>query len=581
MDLRQQQLEDALNKLRQLKTSNEILLRSVGEGIIGLSGEGVITFVNPAAERVLSCSAVELIGKPILGNVIITVQQAELQVWEESKIYQNCAKGLAYHSDVAVFRAHSNRMIPVEYTASPTHVPSGGFDGVVIVFKDITERKKTEEKLNFMAQYDALTGLGNRNLFSTALKNAITFSDHNKQSFALLFMDLDRFKQVNDTLGHDAGDALLKDVAKRVQECIRDSDILCRLGGDEFTLIVNGASVTPAAKRISEKLISALSRSFEVFGQEIYIGASIGIVTYPEMGCDANELIKNADMAMYQAKHEGRNRYKFFELGIKAQIEESMKLELELRRAVETMDFFLHYQPKVDMRTGKIIGAEALIRWRLGDDMISPAQFIPIAEDTGLISPIGRWVFETACKQACEWHSKYNVADEFKVAVNVSVQQLQDQSLLAELLDIMATTRVQRSWLEVEITESLLMERTQENIELLSAIRDHGCGVAMDDFGTGYSSMGSLAQLPLTVLKIDKTFVDEIHKPRGSAIISAVLALAKGLDVDVVAEGVETKEQADALLNLECTSAQGYYFYKPLEASDLEALLQGQFGKKA
>jgi len=214
---------------------------------------------------------------------------------------------------------------------------------VVIVFKDITERKKIEEKLNYMAQYDTLTGLGNRNLFTAALNNAITFSKHSNQPFALLFMDLDRFKQVNDTLGHNAGDLLLKEVSARVQDCIRDTDILCRLGGDEFTIIINGKSAETASLRVSEKLVSALSRPFEVFGQELYVGASIGIVYYPTMGDDANELIKNADMAMYQAKHEGRNRYKVFEFGMRAQVEESMALELELRRAVDGKDFFLHF----------------------------------------------------------------------------------------------------------------------------------------------------------------------------------------------------------------------------------------------
>lgn len=580
MDLRQQQLEDALNKLRQLKTSNDILLRSVGEGIIGLSADGVVTFINPAAELILSCSAIDLIGQPILRNVIITAQQSEVPVWSDSKIYKACSRGQAYHTDVAVFRTSSNHLLPVEYTASPTHMPNGEFDGVVIVFKDITERKKIEEKLNYMAQYDTLTGLGNRNLFTAALNNAITFSNHSQQSFALLFMDLDRFKQVNDTMGHNAGDLLLKDVAKRVADCIRESDILCRLGGDEFTIIVNGKSAEQASQRISEKLIGALSRPFEIFGQEIYVGASIGIVLYPGMGEDANELIKNADMAMYQAKHEGRNRYKIFENGMKAQVEESMAIELELRRAVETMDFFLHYQPKVDMRTGGIIGAEALIRWRLGDRMISPAQFIPVAEDTGLIGPIGRWVFANACRQIRDWQDRFDLPDNFRIAINVSVQQLQDQNLLHELIQIMQECRVQSHWLELEITESLLMERTRENIELLSAIRAHGCGVALDDFGTGYSSMGYLAQLPLTVMKIDKTFVDEIHRPQGRAIISAVLALAQGLSVDVVAEGVETAVQAEELLKLGCHSAQGFHFAKPLSVTDIDGLLGEQFGKR-
>lgn len=579
LDLRQQQLEEALNKLKQLKTSNEILLRSVGEGIIGVSVDGVISFVNPAAELVLACSATDLIGQPVYKSVIVSAQQTDRFSWPDSKIYRFCSQGQAYHTDVAVFRTFKNRMIPVEYTASPTHSPGGGFDGVVIVFKDITERKKIEEKLNYMAQYDALTGLGNRNLFTSALNNAITFSRHSHQSFALLFMDLDRFKQVNDTLGHNAGDQLLQEVALRVADCIRDTDILCRLGGDEFTIIINGKAAEQASLRVSEKVIGALSRPFEIFGQEIYIGASIGIVYFPGMGEDAHELIKNADMAMYQAKHEGRNRYKVFDHGMKAQVEESMALEIELRRATDAMDFFLHYQPKFDMQSGSIIGAEALIRWKVGERMVSPALFIPVAEETGLIGAIGRWVFDTVCTQLRLWHDAFELPPDFRVAVNMSVQQIQDANLVHDLVQIMRERNVNNEWLELEITESLLLERTRENIERLMQIRDHGCGVALDDFGTGYSSMGYLAQLPLTVMKIDKTFIDDIHRPQGSAIISAVLALAKGLEVDVVAEGVETEDQAKGLLALGCRYAQGFYFAKPLSVTDVERLFESKFAR--
>lgn len=578
LDSRQQQLEDALNKLRQLKTSNEILLRSVGEGIIGVAVDGVITFVNPAAEAVLGCSATDLIGQMVYRSVIVSAQQAaDRQSWNDSKIFRFCSQGQAYHTDVAVFRTLNNRMIPVEYTASPTHLPGGGFDGVVIVFKDITERKKIEEKLNYMAQYDTLTGLGNRNLFTAALNNAITYSKHSFQPFALLFMDLDRFKQVNDTLGHNAGDLLLKEVALRVADCIRDSDILCRLGGDEFTIIINGKAAEQASLRVSEKLIGALSRPFEVFGQEIYVGASIGIVYYPGMGEDAHELIKNADMAMYQAKHEGRNRFKVFEQDMKAQVEEYMALEIELRRAADNMDFFLHYQPKFDMNTGVVIGAEALLRWRLGDRLISPAVFIPVAEETGLIGAIGRWVLDSVCRQMRVWHQQFELPPEFCVSVNMSVQQLQDANLVPEFVNILQQHQVPGHWLEFEITETLLMEKTTENIERLAALRELGSGVALDDFGTGYSSMSYLAQLPLTVMKIDKLFVDDIHRPQGSAIVSAVLALARGLDVEVIAEGVETVEQATALVRLGCRLAQGYHFAKPLGVAEIETLFEQHF----
>ena len=577
LDGRQRQLEDALSKLKQVKTSNEVLLRSVGEGIIGVCLKGTITFVNPAAEMILGVHSSALIGQHLYEAVNVSTHHAEKTGWFHTKLYKACSEGRAFHTDVGVFRSHHDKMLPVEYTASPTHSPSGKFDGAVIVFKDITERKKIEEKLHYMAQYDALTELGNRNLFSSALNNSITYSDHSGQSFALLFMDLDRFKQVNDTLGHDAGDELLKEVAIRVAQCIRDSDILCRLGGDEFTVIINGEYAEKASVRVSEKLIQALSQPFEIFGQELYVGASIGIVYYPEMGKDTSELIRNADMAMYQAKHEGRNRYRVFEPDMKTQVEESMALEVELRRAVETMDFQLHYQPKFDMTNGQVVGAEALLRWKVGDKMISPATFIPIAEETGLINGIGRWVFETAAVQVKQWSTRFDLPEGFRISVNMSVQQLQDPDLVRVMGSFIDAANIDPGLLEIEITESLFLERTEVNLRNLAGIRGLGSGIALDDFGTGYSSMGYLAQLPLTVLKIDKTFVDDVHKPQGSAIISAVVALARGLGVDVIAEGVEQEDQASRLIELGCVTAQGFYYSKPIPAEELEQLLESSF----
>ena len=581
LDGRQKQLEEALHKLKQAKTSNEVLLRSVGEGIIGVSINGLITFVNPAAEIVLSRSSSSLIGQPVYKAVVVSTHHSESFDWKDSKLYNSCSQGKAFHSEVGVFRAENNRMIPVEYTASPTHSPSEEFDGAVIVFKDITERKKIEEKLHYMAQYDALTALGNRNLFNSALNNSITYSDHSQQTFALLFMDLDRFKQVNDTLGHDAGDVLLKEVADRVSACIRESDILCRLGGDEFTVIINGDSAEKASLRVSEKLIQSLSRPFEVFGQELYIGASIGIVYYPEMGNNAGELIKNADMAMYRAKHEGRNRYTVFEPNMKAEVEESMALEIELRRAVEHMDFHLCYQPKYDMGTGAVIGAEALIRWDTENGSVSPSVFIPVAEETGLINLIGPWVFETAVKQFKKWDTQYDLPADFRISVNISVQQLQDSDLIVEMKKTLSENKVDPTHFEIEITESLFLERTDANLDHLAQIHELGVGIALDDFGTGYSSMGYLAQLPFTVLKIDKTFVDDIQLPQGRAIVSAVVALSNGLGVDVIAEGVEREDQAEKLIGLGCAQAQGFYYSKPLTVEDFEALLIKNFGLPA
>lgn len=578
LDWRQQQLQDALRRLDQLKTSNEILLKSVGEGIIGVNAEGNITFLNPAAEEILGTPTTDMIGTFVYDSIIVSTQQNETVDWRESRIYKSCVGGTTYHTDVGVFRLAGGRVIPVEYTASPIQSPRAGFEGVVIVFKDITERKRAEERLHYMAQYDALTGLGNRNLFTAALNNAITYSRHSGQVFALLFMDLDRFKQVNDTLGHDAGDLLLKEVAERIRHCIRDMDILCRLGGDEFTIIITGKSAEQASTRVSENLLRELSRPFDIFGHETYVGGSIGIVYFPAMGEDSAELIKHADMAMYQAKHEGRNRYRVFDPNMRTVVEKAMVMEVELRRAVDGMDFFVYYQPKFDIATRTIIGVEALIRWKMGERMISPAAFIPIAEETGLIHLIGRWVFETVATHVARWSKKYCLPDGFRASVNMSVQQLNDPEIVNMLRHTMTERGVDPDWLEIEITEGMFFERTEDNMARLHDIREAGLGIALDDFGTGYSSLSYLAKLPLTVLKIDKAFVDDIERPQGSAIISAVVALARGLHMDVVAEGVETESQAQQLLQLGCPWAQGYHYSKPLDLPNIEALIEKHCG---
>ena len=571
LDNQKQQLEYSLDEVQQLKNRNELLLRSVGEGIVGIDSEGIITFANPAAEMILGYELDQLVGVAVGSKLMVTTVLPEDYVWRQTKIYRSCRTGKKHHSDVGVFKTKSGKMIPVEYTATPVSISEGEFSDVVLIFKDITERKKIEDQLNYMAQYDSLTGLGNRNLFADAIESSILRAEHSKSTFALLFIDLDRFKQVNDSLGHHAGDTLLRNVTDRLNSCIRSCDIICRLGGDEFTILIEGKNIYSAAERVSEKVLRFLTVPFSVDNHKIYIGASIGIVFYPDMAKNSNEMIKHADMAMYQAKRDGRNCFKIFEPDMKQQVEKALELETKLRRSSgQTKDFFLYYQPKIRVSDGKTIGVEALLRWKPEGEMISPATFIPMAEETGLIQNIGAWVIEEACSQLKEWRQNFDLPEYFSVAINLSVKQLNDSSVVSLLERELTRHQLPASMIEMEITETVVMEKTDQNLQVLCDIHALGVSIALDDFGTGYSSMSYLTQLPLNVLKIDRSFVMEMHTVQGAAIVKAIVALAKGLSLKVVAEGVETESQMLTLKDLSCDYVQGFFYSKPLSCEMME-----------
>jgi len=578
LDRQKRLLEYSLKEVQQLKNRNELLLRSVGEGILGIDSEGVITFSNPAAEVILDYELEEMVNLSVGQCVMVTTIDPGDFEWEKSKIYRSCSTGKKHHSDVGVFRTKHGKMIPVEYTATPVSKPDGEFTDVVLIFKDITERKKIEDQLNYMAQYDALTGLGNRNLFNDALESSILRANHSKDSFALMFIDLDRFKQVNDSLGHEAGDTLLKDVTDRLNSCVRNSDVVCRLGGDEFTIILEGQNIFSAATRVSEKVLRFLSIPFSVENQKIYIGASIGIVLYPDMASDATDLVKKADMAMYQAKHDGRNCYKVFESNMKQQVEQAVDLESKLHQAVDKNEFFLHYQPKIRVSDDSIMGVEALLRWQPDGNMVSPVVFIPLAEETGLIQRIGEWVIEETCRQLEAWKASYDLPEDFSASINLSVKQLNDDSVVHFLERKLKEYNLQPSMVEMEITETVVMEKTDQNLQILCDIHDLGVSIALDDFGTGYSSMSYLTQLPLNVLKIDRSFVNDMESVQGAAIVKAVVALAKGLSLKVVAEGVETGAQMLRLKELSCDYIQGFFYSKPLPDNQLKLRFQQDFG---
>jgi len=423
------------------------------------------------------------------------------------------------------------------------------------------------------ANYDPLTNLPNRRLFTDQLKHNIRLSKRNGMGLALLFIDLDRFKEVNDNLGHNIGDLLLKDVTKRIAYCVREVDSLSRIGGDEFALILSGVKGTHFVDRIAQSIISELSNAFQINGEIIYISASIGITLSPEDSIDAHELLKNADQAMYQSKKMGRSRYCYFTSAMQEQSLKRHQIASDLRIAIADSQFELHYQPVIDARTGEIIKAEALIRWRHPvEGLISPLQFISVAEETSLITEIGDWVFAEATRQARRWQQSYN--PNFMISINVSPVQFRAKALTGDWLVHLQDINLSGDSVVIEITEGILMENDPVISSQLLQFRDAGIQVAIDDFGTGYSALSYLKKFHIDYLKIDKSFVDGIvHNPSDLALSEAIIVMSHKLGLKVIAEGIETEEQFRLLSSIDCDFYQGYYFSRPLAQDAFDKLL--------
>lgn len=444
------------------------------------------------------------------------------------------------------------------------------------VIQDITERKKTEEKIRHLAYYDKLTDLPNRGLFTEMLNQALRHAKRYSKRIATLFLDLDRFKQINDTLGHGVGDALLKEVAERLKPCLRTSDNLARLepedkldivsrfGGDEFLMLLTEVRQLEDAAIVARRIMEAFAIPFMCEGHELSIGASIGISVYPDDGDNPEDLVKNADAAMYYAKTSGRNNYQFYTDSMNVKSLQKFTMEAGLRKALERNEFILHYQPLVDIQTGRIVGAEALLRWMHPErGMVSPLDFIPLAEETGLILPIGDWVMRTACAQQQAWVREGYAA--LRVSVNLSLKQLRQNTIVELINNMQANKEIDPNYIELELTESVLMQNADESITLLNILKGMGLSMAMDDFGTGYSSLSYLKRLPLDTLKIDRSFIMDItDDPDSAVIVQTIIAMAKNLRLKVVAEGVETEQQLAFLRQYGCDVMQGYYFSKPV-----------------
>ncbi|MFH1879499.1 MAG: EAL domain-containing protein [Bacillota bacterium] len=442
-------------------------------------------------------------------------------------------------------------------------------------------RKQAEERIRHLAHYDELTGLANRSMFSQRLSHALAQARRNGMQLAVLFIDLDRFKNINDTLGHEAGDSVLKEVAERLRGCLRETDTVGRLSGDEFVVLLEGIPQSMHCAEVAQKILATVARPFALDTQEFHLTASIGISTYPADSEDLQSLLKNSDVAMYRAKELGRNNFQFYSAQMNIHTLERLAMESDLRGALERNEFVLHYQPKVDIRSGRIIGMEALVRWQHPTKgLIPPMQFIPLAEETGLIVPIGEWVLRTACARNKSWQEQG--MPPLCISVNLSARQFTYENLLQDVTRVLNETGLDAAFLELEITESMVMHDPEHAIELLNKLKAMGISISIDDFGAGYSSLSYLKRFPIDRVKIDRSFIKGLPLDGDDAAITqAIIAMAHGLKLKVIAEGAETGEQLSFLRAHECDEVQGFYFSKPLPEHEFFLLVQNSIAAGA
>jgi diguanylate cyclase (GGDEF)-like protein len=445
---------------------------------------------------------------------------------------------------------------------------------LVVTLRDITARKAVEDQIRYHATHDVLTGLPNRALFDDRLSTALRQSARHQDMIAVLFLDLDRFKIINDTLGHTIGDTLLVALSRRLRETVRAEDTVARMGGDEFIFILRGLKSAEDAVKPAQKILDAIRPPFHVGGHELHVTASVGISLHPADGPGADQLLKCADLALYRAKERGRDRIQLYNPALNVRVFEQMVLEGRLRRAIEQCQFVLLYQPQIELDSGELVGFEALLRWRHPElGLVPPDEFVPLAEESGLIEPLGRWVLRTACLQHRAWREAH--LPPVRLAVNMSARQFQRNGLEERIREVLAETGMEASCLELELTESVLMQEGDHTASLLAKLSELGIGLALDDFGTGYSSLSYLKRFPITRVKIDRSFVRDIATSEGDAAVArAVIAMAHGLGVDVVAEGIETLEQLAVLRRYECDEGQGYLLGRPVEPTAVPEVMR-------
>ncbi|MFZ6759741.1 GGDEF/EAL domain-containing response regulator [Undibacterium sp. Ji50W] len=557
------------------KVRAEITLNSISDAVIGTDMAGNVDYLNVAAEHMTLWTREEARGQPITAVMPI--------IHSESRQEKDNPVAMVLQQDMAttltpgtILIRRDGSEVAIEDSTAPIHDSAGNIAGAVMVFHDITDAKVMAVKMAHLAQHDFLTNLPNRALLNDRIAQAIGLAKRRGSFLSILFMDLDNFKHINDSLGHATGDKLLKSVTERLSACVRNSDTVSRQGGDEFVILVTDDKSAENAALTAEKLLKSLATPHHINKHELHVTSSIGISVYPSDGVDAETLIKNADTAMYQAKDKGRNNYQFFKPEMNVRAVERQVIEANLRVALVRNEFFLHYQPKINLKTGEITGAEALLRWQHPQwGMVPPIRFIGIAEDCGVIVPVGRWVLREACAQTRRWQN--SGLDIATISVNISAVEFRRQDFVEGVKTILIETGLPPTCLQLEITESVLMRNAESSIAILEQLKNMGIQLAIDDFGTGYSSLSYLNQFPIDVLKIDQSFVHDIGNNKtdsNGVIASAVIAMGNSLKQKVIAEGVEQEEQLSFLKEQDCEEGQGYIFSRPVGAEQFEKLLR-------
>lgn len=555
------------------KERAEVTLNSIGDAVMSSDVWGKVTYLNVVAESMTGWSRAEAAGQRV--EDVFRIVDADTRVSATNPMT------LAIRENQTVCLTPNCILIrrdgveaAIEDSAAPIHDRRGRVIGAVMVFHDVSTTRALSLRMSYLAQHDGLTNLPNRTVLNDRLAQAMALAQRYGQQLAVLFLDVDRFKHINDSLGHEIGDRLLREAAQRLLSCVRNSDTVSRHGGDEFVILLPRLAHAADAAVCAEKILVALSAPYYIDEHKLHLTASIGIAAYPDDGMDAQTLMKHADFAMYHAKDVGRNNYQFFEPVLTARAIQRQSLDNRLRHALERQQFELHYQPIVDLRTRALEGVEALVRWRHPHHgLVPPAQFVPVAEESGLIVAIGRWVLHETCRQARAWQDAR--LPPVRVAVNVSTVELRHKDFVAGVRATLAETGLAPCYLELELTETVLMQESTSTAATLHSLKELGIQLALDDFGTGYSSLSHLKRFPIDTLKIDRSFVRDLATNAEDAIIvGLVVNMAKALHIRVVAEGVETPEQLASLQRLACPQGQGHCFGRAMAASEFTDLLE-------
>jgi diguanylate cyclase (GGDEF)-like protein/PAS domain S-box-containing protein len=565
--------------LQQFFEQTQRVMEVAPEAFVVSDEQGRIVMVNAQTEKLFGYCREELLGQHI--DMLLPERARTLHArHRQTYVAAPVVRDMSERRDLAARRKDGTEF-PVDISLGPLQTEKGRL--VISAVRDISERKEFESRILHQATHDALTNLPNRVLFREHVSRAMLHATRSEELIAVLFLDLDGFKNINDTLGHEAGDELLKAVTSRLTGILREDDLIGRQGGDEFTILLQGIRIVQDIVLVLEKLLTAIAEPFVLGSNEMHVTASVGVTVFPFDDNEVESLLRNADTAMYQAKEAGKNCFRFYTAEMNTAMRERMEIENGLRHALAQGQFSLHYQPQVSIEDGAVVGVEALLRWHHPElGMISPAKFIPVAEESGMIVPIGEWVLRTACRQVKAWEAAG--LPRLKVAVNLSARQFRQSDLLEMIGQVLQETGLdpRSGMLELELTESMVMRNVEDSVVTLNSMHQMGLPLSIDDFGTGYSSLSYLKRFPINTLKIDQSFVRDISTdPEDAAIAAAIVGLAHSLKLNVIAEGVETREQLEFLRAISCNQAQGYYFSRPLAPDALEKFLRAAMADSA